>query len=87
DFEVCIMLYEMCLIEELSFKKFLFEYIIINEAHHIKNVDSILSQVIHEFMSQGCMLITGMLLQNNLQRCLTLSALRSLWTTMASLLN
>ena len=41
DFEVCVVTYEMCLIEKLVFS---FEYILINEAHHIKRY-SILSQV------------------------------------------
>ncbi|KAG6896405.1 hypothetical protein C0992_008447, partial [Termitomyces sp. T32_za158] len=43
DFEVCITNYEMCLIEKGAFRKFSFEYIVIDEAHRIKNVDSILS--------------------------------------------
>jgi len=36
DFEVCITLYEMCLIEKAALKKFSFEYIVIDEAHRIK---------------------------------------------------
>src|ERR1700691_995668 len=42
DFELCITSYEICLIEKSAFKKFSFEYII-DEAHRIKNVHSILS--------------------------------------------
>ncbi|KAF8501246.1 P-loop containing nucleoside triphosphate hydrolase protein [Hysterangium stoloniferum] len=42
-FEVCITSYEMCLREKNVFKKFSFSYIVIDEAHRIKNVDSILS--------------------------------------------
>ncbi|KAF9041979.1 slide-domain-containing protein [Hymenopellis radicata] len=45
DFEVCITSYEICLIEKHALKKFSFEYIVIDEAHRIKNVDSILSQI------------------------------------------
>ncbi|KAG5652539.1 hypothetical protein H0H81_004649 [Sphagnurus paluster] len=72
DFEVCITSYEMCLIEKSSFKKFSFEYIIIDEAHRIKNVNSILSQIVREFISRGRMLITGTPLQNNLQELFSL---------------
>ncbi|KAH9926444.1 SNF2 family DNA-dependent ATPase [Fomitopsis serialis] len=45
DFHVLITSYEVCLIEKSALKKFSFEYIIIDEAHRIKNVDSILSQI------------------------------------------
>ncbi|KAF8079370.1 SNF2 family N-terminal domain-containing protein [Lyophyllum atratum] len=72
DFEVCITSYEMCLIEKSTFKKFSFEYIIIDEAHRIKNVDSILSQIVREFMSRGRLLITGTPLQNNLKELFAL---------------
>ncbi|KZP19887.1 hypothetical protein FIBSPDRAFT_911211 [Athelia psychrophila] len=67
DFNVCIAGYETCLIEKSAFKKFSFKYIIINEVHHIKNVDSILSQIVHAFMSRGRLLITGTPLQNGLK--------------------
>ncbi|KAG6826565.1 hypothetical protein H0H92_015298 [Tricholoma furcatifolium] len=72
DFEVCITSYEMCLIEKSAFRKFSFEYIVIDEAHRIKNVDSILSQIVREFMSRGRMLITGTPLQNNLKELFAL---------------
>lgn len=72
DFEVCITSYEICLIEKSTFKKFSFEYIIIDEAHRIKNVDSILSQIVRAFMSRGRLLITGTPLQNNLKELFAL---------------
>jgi len=72
DFEVCITTYEMCLIEKTVFKKFSFEYIIIDEAHRIKNVDSILSQIVRSFMSRGRLLITGTPLQNSLKELFAL---------------
>jgi SWI/SNF-related matrix-associated actin-dependent regulator of chromatin subfamily A member 5 len=68
DFEVCITSYEIYLIEKSAFKKFCFEYIIIEEAHRIKNVNSILSQMVHSFISCGRSLITGTPLQNNLKK-------------------
>lgn len=57
----------MCLREKTTFKKFSWEYIIIDEAHRIKNVDSLLSQIVRSFNSRGRLLITGTPLQNNLQ--------------------
>lgn len=72
DFEVCITSYEICLIEKSHLKKFSFEYIIIDEAHRIKNVDSILSQIVRAFMSRGRLLITGTPLQNNLKELFAL---------------
>ncbi|KAG7446305.1 SNF2 family DNA-dependent ATPase [Guyanagaster necrorhizus] len=72
DFEVCITSYEICLIEKSALKKFSFEYIVIDEAHRIKNVDSILSQIVRAFTSRGRMLITGTPLQNNLKELFAL---------------
>ena len=67
DFDILITSYEMCLREKSTLKKFSWEYIIIDEAHRIKNVDSLLSQIIRTFVSRGRLLITGTPLQNNLQ--------------------
>ncbi|KAF7981341.1 hypothetical protein HWV62_33785 [Athelia sp. TMB] len=72
DFNVCITSYEICLIEKSAFKKFSFEYIVIDEAHRIKNVDSILSQIVRAFMSRGRLLITGTPLQNSLKELFAL---------------
>jgi SWI/SNF-related matrix-associated actin-dependent regulator of chromatin subfamily A member 5 len=72
DFEVCVTSYEMCLIEKSHLKKFSFEYIIIDEAHRIKNVDSILSQIVRSFTSRGRLLITGTPLQNNMKELFAL---------------
>ncbi|KAH7326294.1 chromatin remodelling complex ATPase chain ISW1 [Stachybotrys elegans] len=65
-FDVCITSYEMVLREKAHFKKFAWEYIIIDEAHRIKNEESSLSQVIRLFNSRNRLLITGTPLQNNL---------------------
>lgn len=72
DFEVCITTYEICLIEKSALKKMSFAYIIIDEAHRIKNVDSILSQIVRAFTSRGRMLITGTPLQNNMKELFAL---------------
>jgi SWI/SNF-related matrix-associated actin-dependent regulator of chromatin subfamily A member 5 len=72
NFQVCITSYEICLIEKSVLKKFSFEYIVIDEAHRIKNVDSILSQIVRSFISRGRLLITGTPLQNNLKELFAL---------------
>ncbi|KAG9246294.1 SWI/SNF family of DNA-dependent ATPase [Calycina marina] len=66
QFDVCITSYEMILREKSHLKKFAWEYIIIDEAHRIKNEESSLAQVIRVFNSRNRLLITGTPLQNNL---------------------
>lgn len=66
DFDVLITTYEMCLREKNALKKLSWEYIVIDEAHRIKNVDSMLSQIVRAFNSRSRLLITGTPLQNNL---------------------
>ncbi|KAF2735322.1 hypothetical protein EJ04DRAFT_543120 [Polyplosphaeria fusca] len=65
-FDVCITSYEMILREKTHLKKFAWEYIIIDEAHRIKNEESSLAQMIRLFNSRNRLLITGTPLQNNL---------------------
>ena len=72
DFDVYVTSYEICLIEKLALKKFSFEYVIIDKAHCIKNVDSILAQIVYTFILCSCLLITGTPLQNNLKELFAL---------------
>ena len=65
-FDVCITSYEMILREKSHLKKFAWRYIIIDEAHRIKNEESSLAQTLRTFSSQNRLLITGTPLQNNL---------------------
>lgn len=65
-FDVCITSYEMILIEQSHLKKFAWEYVIIDEAHRIKNEASSLSNIIRVLSSRNRLLITGTPLQNNL---------------------
>jgi SWI/SNF-related matrix-associated actin-dependent regulator of chromatin subfamily A member 5 len=65
-FDVCITSYEMILREKSALKKFAWEYIIIDEAHRIKNEESSLAQIVRTFNSRNRLLITGTPLQNNL---------------------
>ncbi|KAF2130418.1 hypothetical protein P153DRAFT_314292 [Dothidotthia symphoricarpi CBS 119687] len=66
NFDVCITSYEMILREKSHLKKFAWEYIIIDEAHRIKNEESSLAQMVRSFNSRNRLLITGTPLQNNL---------------------
>lgn len=66
DFDVVIGSYEIVIREKASFRKFNWEYIVIDEAHRIKNEESLLSQIIRLFHSKNRLLITGTPLQNNL---------------------
>ncbi|KAK0553393.1 chromatin remodeling complex Adenosinetriphosphatase [Tilletia horrida] len=66
QFDVLVTTYEMCLREASALKKLSWEYIVIDEAHRIKNVDSMLSQIVRQFNSRSRLLITGTPLQNNL---------------------
>lgn len=65
-FDVCITSYEICLIEKGSLSKIDWSYLVIDEAHRIKNENSILSQIIRLFSTQHRLLLTGTPLQNNL---------------------
>ncbi|KAE9407682.1 SNF2 family DNA-dependent ATPase [Gymnopus androsaceus JB14] len=66
-FDILITSYEICLIERSVLRKFSFQYIVIDEAHRIKNSSSLLSQIVRAFHTRGRLLITGTPLQNNLE--------------------
>ncbi|CAG60602.1 uncharacterized protein GVI51_I09471 [Nakaseomyces glabratus] len=65
-FDVLITSYEMVIREKGYLKRLAWEYIVIDEAHRIKNEQSALSQIIRLFYSKNRLLITGTPLQNNL---------------------
>ncbi|KAH3669516.1 hypothetical protein OGAPHI_001637 [Ogataea philodendri] len=65
-FDVVISSYEIVIREKTALRKFAWEYIVVDEAHRLKNEDSLLSQIIRTFHSKNRMLITGTPLQNNL---------------------
>lgn len=66
SFDVVVTSYEMIIKEKVVLKKFNWRYIVIDEAHRIKNEKSKLSEIIREFKSTNRLLLTGTPLQNNL---------------------
>jgi SWI/SNF-related matrix-associated actin-dependent regulator of chromatin subfamily A member 5 len=65
-FDVCVTSYEGIHICHNHLKKFTWRFLIIDEAHKIKNDESNLSQLVRKFKSNNRLLITGTPLQNNL---------------------
>ncbi|XP_054978692.1 probable global transcription activator SNF2L1 isoform X7 [Sorex araneus] len=66
EWDICVTSYEMVIKEKSVFKKFHWRYLVIDEAHRIKNEKSKLSEIVREFKSTNCLLLTGTPLQNNL---------------------
>lgn len=65
-FDAVVTTYEVAMKEKGSLTRISWRYLIIDEAHRIKNENSMLSQVVRQFNSQARLLITGTPLQNNL---------------------
>jgi superfamily II DNA or RNA helicase len=65
-FDAIVTTYEIAIKEKAALKKFKWHYLIIDEAHRIKNENSVLSQVVRMYDSSFRLLITGTPLQNNL---------------------
>ncbi|KAG9347098.1 hypothetical protein JZ751_006025 [Albula glossodonta] len=66
EWDVCVTSYEMLIREKAVFKKFNWRYLVIDEAHRIKNEKSKLSEIVREFKTTNRLLLTGTPLQNNL---------------------
>ena len=66
QFHVCITSYEIVLREKAVFTKIAWWYMIIDEAHRIKNESSALGVAVRQISTRYRLLITGTPLQNNL---------------------
>ncbi|KAG0537712.1 hypothetical protein BDA96_03G172400 [Sorghum bicolor] len=65
-FDVCVTSFEMAIKEKSTLRRFSWRYIIIDEAHRIKNENSLLSKTMRIYNTNYRLLITGTPLQNNL---------------------
>ena len=63
SFDVCVTSFEMAIKEKSALRQFSWRYIIIDEAHRIKNENSILSKTMRLFNTNFRLLITGTPLQ------------------------
>ncbi len=65
-FHVCITSYKLVTQDHSSFRRKQWQYLILDEAQHIKNFKSQRWQLLLNFPSEGRLLLTGTPLQNNL---------------------
>lgn len=63
---ICVTTYEVCNIEKSTLNKFTWNYLIIDEAHRLKNEASAFSQTVRNFEVRYRLLLTGTPLQNSL---------------------
>lgn len=64
--DICLTTFEVAYTEKTALQKFNWGYVIIDEAHRIKNEHSQLSEAVRCFDCQYRLLLTGTPLQNNL---------------------
>ena len=67
DFDWILTTYEVVIKEKAALQKLKYDYLILDEAHRIKNDQWVLSQVLRKFHTEHRLLLTGTPLQNNLK--------------------
>ncbi|KAM9385655.1 chromodomain-helicase-DNA-binding protein 1-like [Pholidichthys leucotaenia] len=72
DFHVLLTTYELCLKDASFLKRWNWKVLVVDEAHRLKNQNSLLHQTLSEFSVGFRVLLTGTPIQNNLQELYSL---------------
>lgn len=67
SWDICLTSYEMCLAERSALKRIRWEYLVIDEAHRMKNENSQLSIILRQFDTRNRLLLTGTPLQASIE--------------------
>jgi SWI/SNF-related matrix-associated actin-dependent regulator of chromatin subfamily A member 5 len=59
QWDVCVTTYEVCNTERKTLGKFAWKYLVIDEAHRLKNDASMFSQTVRSFRTANRLLLTG----------------------------
>uniref|UniRef100_A0A3P9K7C3 Chromodomain helicase DNA binding protein 1-like n=1 Tax=Oryzias latipes TaxID=8090 RepID=A0A3P9K7C3_ORYLA len=72
DFQVLLTTYELCLKDASFLRRWRWEVLVVDEAHRLKNPNSLLHQTLSEFSVDFRVLLTGTPIQNSLQELYSL---------------